>query len=206
MSSKTNYSKKTIYFKLTVGNKHTKIILPVSTVYNGEDEIDADKLKTYFSNVFTSCSKQLNHSNSISNDILNEITEDYNNKCSKSFYIQDHEDGPYKEYTISTGSFTYYTNQMIDLGTDIKEHKDRHIKQEPKDIKPYTTSDKGYYEHSEDIIENKLNKKDLLKIESIKLKDEEQFFSWYRDLTLHCVANRNETPLISTYQQAIENR
>eukprot|EP00957_Ditylum_brightwellii_P143099 10903937-Ditylum_brightwellii.AAC.1 len=90
MPSKTNYSKKSIYFKLAVGNKDTNIILPLSTAYNREDEIDADKLKTYFDNAFTSCSKQLNHSNIISNIILNTITEDYNNnKCSKSFYIQD---------------------------------------------------------------------------------------------------------------------
>ena len=114
MPSKTTYSKKSIYFKLAVGNIHNEIILPVYKVYNREDEIDADKLKTYFDNVFTSCSKQLNHLNIISNDILNAITEDYNNnKCSKSFYIQDHKDGPYKEYTLSTDSSTHYINQML---------------------------------------------------------------------------------------------
>eukprot|EP00957_Ditylum_brightwellii_P092083 7010929-Ditylum_brightwellii.AAC.1 len=81
---------------------------------------------------------------------------------------------------------------MIDHGADIKvtmtmdspsaisspqDHEDRHIKQEPEDIKPSTTIDKGYYEHSEGIIEDKLNKKDLFNIESIKLKDKEQFSS-----------------------------
>eukprot|EP00957_Ditylum_brightwellii_P113873 8681345-Ditylum_brightwellii.AAC.1 len=96
MPSKTSYSKKSIYFKLDVGNKHTKIIFPVSTVYNREDEIDADKFKTYFDNVFKSCSEQLNHSNIISNDILTTIAKDYNNnKCIKSTYIQDRNDGSY---------------------------------------------------------------------------------------------------------------
>eukprot|EP00957_Ditylum_brightwellii_P138119 10528524-Ditylum_brightwellii.AAC.1 len=47
-----------------------------------------------------------------------------------------------------------------------QDHEDRHIKQEPKDIQPSTTIDKGYYEHSEVIIEDRLNKKDLFKIES----------------------------------------
>eukprot|EP00957_Ditylum_brightwellii_P067812 5147104-Ditylum_brightwellii.AAC.1 len=98
MPLKTTYSKKSNYFKLVVGSKYNKIILPVSKVYNGEDEINADKLKTYFENVFTSCSRQLNHLNIISNDILNTITDNYNyNKCSKSFYIQDCKDAPYKE-------------------------------------------------------------------------------------------------------------
>eukprot|EP00957_Ditylum_brightwellii_P032524 2464572-Ditylum_brightwellii.AAC.1 len=71
-------------------------------VYNGEDEIDADKLKIYFDDVFTSCSEQLNRSNIISNDILTTSTEDYNNKCIKTFYIQDCNDGSHEEYTLST--------------------------------------------------------------------------------------------------------
>eukprot|EP00957_Ditylum_brightwellii_P031331 2375003-Ditylum_brightwellii.AAC.1 len=121
MPSKSNYTKKSVYFKLAVWNKHTKIILPISLVYNGEDEIDADKLKTYFDNVFTLCSEQLNHSNIISNDILTAIIEDYNNnRCIKTFYTQDHKDGSHEEYTLSTGRFTHNINQMIDLGTDIK--------------------------------------------------------------------------------------
>eukprot|EP00957_Ditylum_brightwellii_P061590 4673830-Ditylum_brightwellii.AAC.1 len=59
-----------------------------------------------------------------------------------------------------------------------QEHEDKQIKQEPKDIKPSTHIGKGYYEQSEVIIEDKLNKKELFKIKSIKLKDKEQFFSW----------------------------
>eukprot|EP00957_Ditylum_brightwellii_P116196 8863339-Ditylum_brightwellii.AAC.1 len=111
MTSKTTYSKKSIYFKLVVGNKHSKNILPVSKVCNGEDEIDADKLKKDFDNVFTSCSKQLNDLKIISNNILNAITDDCNkNKCSKSFCIQDCKDGPYKEYTLFTDNFTHYIN------------------------------------------------------------------------------------------------
>eukprot|EP00957_Ditylum_brightwellii_P004628 351840-Ditylum_brightwellii.AAC.1 len=56
-----------------------------------------------------------------------------------------------------------------------QEHEDRQIKQEPKGIKPSTYVDKGYYEQSEVIIEDKLSKKELFKIESIILKDKEQF-------------------------------
>ena len=121
MPPKTTYSKKSIYFKLAVGNKHTKLILPVSMVYNGEDVIDANKLKTYFDSVFTSCSEQLNHSNIMSKNILTAIAEEYNNnKCIKTFYIQYRKDGLHEEYTLSTSSFTHYINQIIEFSTDIK--------------------------------------------------------------------------------------
>eukprot|EP00957_Ditylum_brightwellii_P096716 7365940-Ditylum_brightwellii.AAC.1 len=155
MPLKTSYSKKSIYFNISVGNKYTKIICPASMVYNGEDKIDYDKLKTYFENVFTSCSEQLNLSNIISNDILTAITEDYNSKnCIKTIYIQDCKDESHEEYTLYNGSFIHYINQMIDLSTDIKvkmtkDHDNRQIKQQPKDIKPSTIIDKGYYKESE---------------------------------------------------------
>eukprot|EP00957_Ditylum_brightwellii_P181602 13833486-Ditylum_brightwellii.AAC.1 len=71
---------------------------------------------------------------------------------------------------------------MIDNGNDIKvtttmEHEDVPIKHEPKDLKNSATIDKCYYEHFEVIIDDKLNKKDLLKIDSITLKDKDQTFS-----------------------------
>eukprot|EP00957_Ditylum_brightwellii_P038876 2938078-Ditylum_brightwellii.AAC.1 len=121
MPTKTSYTKKSIYFKLVVGNKHKKSIRPISKVYNGEDEIDASKLKAFFNNVFESCSTQLNDKNIISNDILETIKEDYSkNKCSTFFFIQEHKDGPCKEYALFTNSFTHCTNQMIDNGMDIR--------------------------------------------------------------------------------------
>eukprot|EP00957_Ditylum_brightwellii_P116197 8863339-Ditylum_brightwellii.AAC.2 len=61
--------------------------------------------------------------------------------------------------------------------SSLQEHDDAPIKQEPKDLKNSATIDKGYYKDSEVIIDDKLNKKDLSKIISIKLKDKDPFFS-----------------------------
>eukprot|EP00957_Ditylum_brightwellii_P193864 14763627-Ditylum_brightwellii.AAC.1 len=58
-----------------------------------------------------------------------------------------------------------------------QEQEDIPTKQEPKDHKISATIYKSYYKHSDVIIDDKLNKKYLLKIGSIKLKDKDQFFS-----------------------------
>eukprot|EP00957_Ditylum_brightwellii_P169916 12933516-Ditylum_brightwellii.AAC.1 len=121
MPRKNNYNKKPIYFKLIVGIKHLKAILPASRVYNGGDKIDATNLKAFFDNVFKSYSTQLTSKNIISNDFPETIKDNYNkNQCIKSFLVQEHKDGPYKEYALSTNSFTHYINQMIDNAMDIR--------------------------------------------------------------------------------------
>eukprot|EP00957_Ditylum_brightwellii_P061881 4696389-Ditylum_brightwellii.AAC.1 len=62
------------------------------------------------------------------------------------------------------------------------------------DVKPVPTDynidgnqvEMGYYNPIQVIIDDKINTKELMKIDYIKLKEKEQFFSWYINLTIHC--------------------
>eukprot|EP00957_Ditylum_brightwellii_P061908 4698263-Ditylum_brightwellii.AAC.1 len=65
---------------------------------------------------------------------------------------------------------------------------------EINDVKPELTDyningnqvDMGYYNPIQIIIDDKINTKELMKIDSVKLKEKEQNFSWCIDLTIHC--------------------
>eukprot|EP00957_Ditylum_brightwellii_P110946 8461422-Ditylum_brightwellii.AAC.1 len=84
-----------------------------------------------------------------------------------------------------------------------QEQEDIPIKQEPSNHKNSATIDKGHYKHSDVFIDEKLNKKVLLKIDSMKLKDKDQFFSWYKEFTLHCLVNGVYMPQIKCLEKDI---
>eukprot|EP00957_Ditylum_brightwellii_P069619 5288117-Ditylum_brightwellii.AAC.1 len=69
------------------------------------------------------------------------------------------------------------------------------------DVKPEPTDyningnqvEMGYYIPVQVIIDDKINTKKLMKIDSIKLKENNQFFSWYIHLTIHCALQGHPT-------------
>eukprot|EP00957_Ditylum_brightwellii_P099972 7618510-Ditylum_brightwellii.AAC.1 len=81
--------------------------------------------------------------------------------------------------------------------------KDIEIKTEPKNCDMNSTLEKGYYHPIDTIIGDKLNTKELLKIKSIKLKDIDQLFLWYIDVTIHCVMNGIYIPQINCTKKTI---
>eukprot|EP00957_Ditylum_brightwellii_P129866 9905780-Ditylum_brightwellii.AAC.1 len=48
MPSKINYNKKSIHFKLVMGNKYQKTLPHVSKIYNREDKINETKINETF--------------------------------------------------------------------------------------------------------------------------------------------------------------
>eukprot|EP00957_Ditylum_brightwellii_P202429 15330137-Ditylum_brightwellii.AAC.1 len=48
MTTKPNYNKKSIHFKLVIGNHHQKIYLPVLTMYTGKNENDTNNMNETF--------------------------------------------------------------------------------------------------------------------------------------------------------------
>eukprot|EP00957_Ditylum_brightwellii_P074142 5633965-Ditylum_brightwellii.AAC.1 len=59
----------------------------------------------------------------------------------------------------------------------------------------------GYYNPIQVNTDNKINTKELMKIDSIKLKEKDQLFSWYIDLTVHCAFNGIYIPQIDLVEK-----
>eukprot|EP00957_Ditylum_brightwellii_P162432 12369115-Ditylum_brightwellii.AAC.1 len=115
MPSKVNYTKKPIYFKLAIGNRYQKTFLPVSKLYNGMDKIDKIKMNNMFENVFNTCSTQMKQ-----NHLINNETDYSKDMYSKSSIMQEYNNGPIEEYTLSNKSFIHYINQMIEHNAVIR--------------------------------------------------------------------------------------
>eukprot|EP00957_Ditylum_brightwellii_P058310 4420537-Ditylum_brightwellii.AAC.1 len=73
MPTKINYNKKSIHFKLLVGNQYQQTFLTVPKFYNREDEVDESKMNKMFDNIFTTCSKLMNQSKKIDDATLDTI-------------------------------------------------------------------------------------------------------------------------------------
>eukprot|EP00957_Ditylum_brightwellii_P040901 3096540-Ditylum_brightwellii.AAC.1 len=71
------------------------------------------------------------------------------------------------------------------------------VKPEPMVFGKNKMVEMGYYNPIEVIIKDKINAKELMKIESIKLKEKDQFFNWFIDLTVHCSIQRIYIALIN---------
>eukprot|EP00957_Ditylum_brightwellii_P117981 8998545-Ditylum_brightwellii.AAC.1 len=196
MLTKINCNKKSIHFKLMVGKQYQNTFLPVSKFYNKEDKVDESKMNKMFDNVFTTCSKLMNQSKKIDNITLDTIKLEYGKDlCSNAFIMHEHNDGPYEEYALSTEipPSLLSINEVDTLDTSNKENTPPPVL-EIVDVKPKPIDhnincnqvETGYYHPIQVIIDDKINTKERMKIDSIKLKEKEQFFSWYINCTLHC--------------------
>eukprot|EP00957_Ditylum_brightwellii_P146207 11132375-Ditylum_brightwellii.AAC.1 len=59
----------------------------------------------------------------------------------------------------------------------------------------------GYYHPIQVITDDKINTKELMKIDSIKLKRKKQLFSWYINLTIHCALHGIYIPQIDCMEK-----
>eukprot|EP00957_Ditylum_brightwellii_P211618 15366382-Ditylum_brightwellii.AAC.1 len=100
--------------------------------------------------------------------------------------MQEYKEGPFKEHALLIESFTHYIDQMIESNNDISvlltvdkdldivlTEEESNVKTEPKDVNNVHTMETWYYHKIEMIIDDKMNTMELMKIESIKLKDKE---------------------------------
>eukprot|EP00957_Ditylum_brightwellii_P115369 8798391-Ditylum_brightwellii.AAC.1 len=228
-----------------VVNQYQKTFLPVSKFYTREDEVDDSKMNTMFDNIFITCSKLMNQNKKIDNAMLDMIKLEYvKDLCSKIFIMHKYNDGPYKEYALSTESFIHYIDQMIKTNQDIRVLLTmvnfKKLKFDCDTVPPSLTSSEeitildtpnkenipppvveivdvkheptdhtidsnqveiGYYYPIQVIIDDKINTKELMKVESIRLKEKDQFFSWYINLTIHCALHSIYIPQIDCMEK-----
>ena len=120
MPNKVNNNKKSIFFKLVVCEIHQKTYALVSKFYNGEDDIDENKMKGTFKSAFNACLKQIKQNEIIDEKSVKKDQDVYDNElCSTNFIMQEYLDGPIEEFALSTDSFNHYIKQMIDNNGNI---------------------------------------------------------------------------------------
>eukprot|EP00957_Ditylum_brightwellii_P125148 9540484-Ditylum_brightwellii.AAC.1 len=112
---------------------------------------------------------------------------------SKFYNREDEVDESKMDKMLITTTFTLSTDKVDILNTPNKENTPFPVV-EIVDVKPEPTDhninsnqvETGYYQPIQVIIDDNINTKELMKIDSIKLKEKEQFLSWYIDLTSQC--------------------
>eukprot|EP00957_Ditylum_brightwellii_P189920 14458191-Ditylum_brightwellii.AAC.1 len=141
-----------------VGNQYQKTLLPVSKFYNTEDEVDESKMN-----------KMLDNRKKIDNATLDVIKLEYVLPSLSSTDKVDILETPDKE-TIPP--------PVVEI-VNVKPEPTNH------NINGNQVKTRYYYP-IQVIIDDKINTKELMKIDSTKLKEKELFFSRYIDFTIHC--------------------